>query len=62
MPKVTSLKTTSVSFGSGAAKPQPARIAMPTTGMPDRIRTDNQRDMNLKDGVKGPNTKPNPGR
>jgi hypothetical protein len=62
MLKVPPLKTTSVKFGSGAADPQPARIPMPTTGMPDRVVPDNQRNMALKVGVKGPDMKHNPGR
>jgi hypothetical protein len=62
--KVTSLKTTSVGFGAGAAKAQPARIAMPTTTKPDRVDPNDQHNKNqeLKAGRKGPDQAHNPGR
>jgi hypothetical protein len=62
MLKVTPTKTTSVGFGRGNAVLGPAWPLRPTTGMPDRVDTNNQHDLNLKDGVKGPGLKLNPGR
>ena len=62
MPKLTPLKTSSVAFGAGAAKAQPARIAMPICSSPDRVDPNDQHDLNLKDGVKGLGLKVNPGR
>jgi hypothetical protein len=53
MLKVAPIKTTSVGFGAGAAKPQPARIAMPTCSSPDRVDPNDQRNKGaqLKSGV-----------
>jgi hypothetical protein len=62
MPRVTGIKQISVGFGSGAADPQPKRIPIPTCGSPDRVEPNNQRNMNLKDGIKGPTKSHNPGK
>jgi hypothetical protein len=62
MPRVIGIKQTSIGFGRGNAVKEPSRPIHPTTGMPDRVDTNNQHDLNLKDGVKGPGLKVNPGR
>jgi hypothetical protein len=56
--KIGGIKTTSVGFGAGNAKAQPARIAMPTTSRPDRVNPDAQHNIGqeLKAGIKGAGT------
>jgi hypothetical protein len=64
MPVVKPMKTTSISFGSGAAKPDPSRPLRPTSGSPDRVDTDNEKDkaQQLKSGVRTTWKSHNPGR
>ena len=65
MPKATSINRTSVSFGKGGPSLGPRFPAMPTTGMPDRVDRNNEKDagQELKAGVKPPTQRNwNPGR
>jgi hypothetical protein len=65
MPKVTSLKTSSVSFGRGPCKPDPLRPLRPVHTSPDvvDVREQKNKGQQLKQGLTS--SKPihhNPGR